>query len=177
MMLEWIESGGGPLILASKAMAEEWRGTDGSAGSNEMTDYQRACAVHDEIDVIPLGAGQVIVLGDEPDRTALFRRGGDVFIVRWRWADSEESLLVSLYDDLEQLEFPRSGDFSTIGGEHILFDSACPLSDVSESLHVDLDGGVFSLGTNVFAPRKDVCAVIHRLRSHDHIAEQGRAAG
>jgi hypothetical protein len=100
-LLQWIESAGGPLLFASRAVIESWHGIRASAGS--VTDYERTCAVTEEIGVIQIGSAQALVLGDEPDRCALVSRSPTyILMVRWRWAESEESLLAAL--DLERIE-------------------------------------------------------------------------
>jgi hypothetical protein len=107
---------------------------------------------------------QAVVLGDEPDRTALFEDSSDILILRWRWAESEESLLLALHSDLSRLSFARSGKFSTIAGEHLLFDSAYAGVDIAKSLGVRLNASEYTLETIKFNPSKHVCAIIHRLR-------------
>ena len=71
--LEWIESNGGPLLFAPKSALPKWCGNRQSI-SGSTTDYQRACSVKDEIDVISIGLSQALVLGGEPDRSYLVAR-------------------------------------------------------------------------------------------------------
>lgn len=164
--LEWIESSGGPLLLASELVATKWLGTESSEHSSDLTDYQRACDIIDAIDVVELGHIQAVVLGDEPDRTAFLESPGspDLFILRWRWAESEESLLHALRSELDQLPFKQSGTFSTIAGEHLLFDSAYAGEEIGESLRVSLNADKYILETALFQPNKNTCAMVHRLR-------------
>lgn len=162
--LEWIESGGGPLLLAAKSVVAEWQGNRPSKNVPDLTDYQRACAVQDEIDAIAIGQVQAVVLGDEPDRTAVLLSGADLLILRWRWAESEESLVSALIPEVDRLQFNRSGAFFTVTGEHLLFDSAYAGSEIEESLSVNLDAQEFILETTVFAPSASVNMLIHRLR-------------
>ena len=69
--VEWIESAGGPLLLAPRSSIRDWLGVDGSKVAGLQTDYERACSIQAEIGIIPVGSRSAVVLGDEPDRTAL----------------------------------------------------------------------------------------------------------
>ena len=163
--LDWIESGGGPLMLMQEALASDWRGVKTSSLSHSATDYQRACDVQDEIGVIAVGSGQAVVLGDEPDRTAVLLEDGNLLILRWRWAESEGELLSTMRDGLEDVRFTESGRFSTKAGRHLLFDSAYAGSEIAQSLAVELGANEFLLETAYFEPTKSVSALIHRLRA------------
>jgi len=162
--LKWIESGGGPLLLASQALVAQWRGVEPVSDSTGRTDYQRACAVQDEIDTIGLGSAQAVVFGDEPDRTAMFLHALDLVVVRWRWANSEEELLSALMESIDQLPFSSSGTFSTVAGAHLLFDSAFSGKDIPQSVDALLEGGEYELGTAYFKPTSSINALVHRLR-------------
>lgn len=163
--LNWMESGGGPLMLAAASLLAQWSGTASSENREGTTDYQRACAVEDEMDTIGLGDGQAVVLGDEPDRTAMFLRASDLFLVRWRWASSEEELVSALMYALDQLPFSSVGTFTTVPGEHLLFDSAFSGTEVSESSSVVLEAVDYEMGTaTLLQPSSSTKALIHRLR-------------
>ncbi|WDJ07084.1 Imm21 family immunity protein [Xanthomonas campestris] len=164
--LNWIESSGGPLVLLHRDLLPEWCGSTGSVVDADATDYTRACDVIDELGVIDVGSRQALVLGDEPDRTALTKRGKSIFIIRWRWAPSEGDLLEELRDGLDALDFCSSGSFLTMPGTHLLFDSALAGTYADESSVVELDAAQFSLSSAYFHPRKDICALIHRLQEH-----------
>jgi hypothetical protein len=164
MKSNWIESGGGPLLFVARSLANKWLGTGPS--TNGETDYQRACAVDDEIGTIALDDAEAVVLGDEPDRTTLISvSAGELLIVRWRWAESEEFLLRSVISEASNLPFIQSGHFSTVAGEHLLFDSACPGTEVGQSLMVSINATQFILETAAFEPSKDMFALVHRLRA------------
>lgn len=89
--VEWVESGGGPLIAVPEAVLPFWAGADGDELS---TDYDRACEVDGRIGFVPVGDTTALVLGDEPASTA-FLTEHDTF-VRWCAADSEDELLASI---------------------------------------------------------------------------------
>jgi len=113
--------------------------------------------------VIAVESGQAVVLGDEPDRTAILLEDGNTLILRWRWAESEAELLSAMRDGLKDVRFTESGRFSTKAGRHLLFDSACAGSEIAQSVAVELDANEFFLETAYFDPTKSLCAVIHRL--------------
>ncbi|APO96863.1 hypothetical protein BI313_21820 [Xanthomonas vesicatoria] len=165
--LQWIESAGGPLVLMHAACLPGWSGTAPALSNSGTTDYARACWIDDDMGLVATASGCALVLGDEPDRTALIERDEAVFIVRWRWAPSEDALLSALHSALPTLEFVTSGVFSTRAGVHLLFDSAVPGAHVdanrSESLVVTLAMPRLSLASVVFKPSSKICALIHRL--------------
>lgn len=163
--LEWIESGGGPLLFAPRSALSEWHGNTSSV-PGAVTDYQRACAVTDEIDAISVGTAQALVLGDEPDRSALIARSPtNVLVLRWRWAQSEESLLPLL--NLEEIDrLPSSAEkvFKTVADQYLLFDSAYRGVEIVHALRAELKAGSCSFDTLDFRPNADTCVLIHRLR-------------
>lgn len=163
--LEWIESGGGPLLFAPRSVVAQWHGNTPST-PGAVTDYQRACAVTDEIDVIYIGASQALVLGDEPDRTSLIARSpNSVLILRWRWAKSEQSLLSALNPgEIDRLSSKEDGAFNALADEYLLFDSAYSGAEITRALRVSMVGGVYSFDTFEFRPDADTCALVHRLR-------------
>ena len=120
--VEWIESAGGPLLLAPRSSIRDWLGVDGSKVAGSQTDYARACSIQAEIGIIPIGSRSAVVLGDEPDRTALLpvKSSSEVLMVRWRWADSEEALLTSLLAEhaAGTLSFAPAGQLATNAEEY-----------------------------------------------------------
>jgi hypothetical protein len=76
--LQWIQSNGGPLLLLPSSLLGAWEGADEpepyrgvEARSHwnpggPATDYDRACDVPDLAGTVPVGAGEGLVLGDEP---------------------------------------------------------------------------------------------------------------
>lgn len=151
------------MLFLSKSLIFNWHGDQSAENEAEFNDYQRACAVVDEIDTISVGHAEAVVLGDEPDRTALIHLSSALFILRWRWAESEESLLSLLLPKMGSLSFAKSGSFSTVPGEHVLFDAALSGAEIEQQLSVDLDANVNLLETVFFEPNLDTCAIIHRI--------------
>jgi hypothetical protein len=83
--MQWINSGGGPLICGEKHVAARWFGLHGlSTQSRYSNDYERACATNELLEKIVCGDGYVMVLGDEPLQSSFFRNGrGELGIARW----------------------------------------------------------------------------------------------
>lgn len=164
--VEWIESAGGPLLLAPQSSVKDWFGTADTGGGSQ-TDYARACAIEDEIGTISIGDKSAVVLGDEPDRTTLVpeRLTSDVYIVRWRCAKSEESLLSALFAEraVRTLSFIPNGWIATDADEYWLFDSAYPGAQIGTRLRIDLEAGRYFLGTAAFKPSSSTSALIHRM--------------
>ena len=85
----WVSSNGGPLLCLPVAHLAKWQGTEAAAAQDPSdadaptSDYERACAVADYTGVIPVGSGEGLVLGDEPNDTTwvALARGG--ILVRW----------------------------------------------------------------------------------------------
>lgn len=168
--VEWIESAGGPLLLAPRSSTKDWYGADGSKVVGSQTDYARACSIDAEVRVIGIGNRSALVLGDEPDRTALIpvKSTSEVLMVRWRWADSEESLLSGLLAEhaAGALSFVSVGQLPTSAEEYLLFDSACSGAQIDRYLSISLQAGRYLIETANFKPDKATCALVHRLKSH-----------
>ena len=164
---EWIESGGGPLLFAPQRVLADWHGNRQLKDRVGLTDCARACAVKDEVGVIQIGATQALVLGDEPDRTSLIvYSSSDLMICRWRWADSEASLLESLDTaGVRQLPFTQKGSFDALSDQYHLFDSAYSGDEVPRSLVAKLDARSYLFDSIDFRPSKNICALVHRIRA------------
>ena len=168
--IDWIESAGGPLLLAPRSSIKNWFGADGSKVAGKQTDYARACSIEAEIGVIPVGNRSAVVLGDEPDRTALLpgKSASEVLMVRWRCADSEESLLSGLLAEhaAGALSFVLAGQLAAGAEEYLLFDSACSGARIDRYLSVTLEEGGYLVETASFKPDRATFGLIHRLKSH-----------
>jgi hypothetical protein len=176
---EWTESAGGPLLLASRGSLRYWHGVDNPEGRSETSDYERACGVEDEIGVIPVGSESALVLGQEPDRTALIliQASSEVLIVRWRWALSEEALLSRLWSEhtARTLSFASNCKFQASAGEYVLFDSACSGARLDSYLSVSLRTGAYLVETSTLNPDRELYALVHRLRPLVHGGMRPRA--
>ena len=160
----WIASGGGPLLLMHHSLLSAWRGVSGRAeGAGAYTsDYDRACAVEDEIAVLE-GSPHILVLGDEPDATSIRAGTAASFIVRWRAAPSVSQMEAAVARHINQLPFERVGQFTTVPGEHVLFDSAFAGPDAKAVTVTTLDGTSYDLATAMLTDADGVSALVHRL--------------
>ncbi|MEU0008249.1 Imm21 family immunity protein [Streptomyces sp. NPDC006314] len=92
----WVESMGGPLIVAPVSALASWGGCTESGlmvgDAIAPDDYDRACAVDDLAGVIPIDENgrQALVLADEP-ATSCYLPGHRAFL-RWLAAETEAGL-------------------------------------------------------------------------------------
>ena len=176
--ISWIQFDGGPLLLAPRSRVRDWGGI--GSGSDAPSDYDRACAMDDEIGGISIGDRSAVVLGDEPDRTALVGGGADdVFLIRWKYARSEQSLVGALFADnlIRRLPYVPAGWIATDGEEYVLFSPAYDGSDIGPHLSVVLRAGRYFMGTAKFEPNSETSAVIHRLTNDNGTPTASRALG
>ncbi|MFJ6508516.1 immunity 21 family protein [Streptomyces sp. NPDC091879] len=118
--VEWVESGGGPLIAIPEAVLPFWSGADGDEMSS---DYDRACDVEGFIGLVPVGDSRALVLGDEPASTSYLPEHG-VF-VRWSAAESEDELLAVVPAALATAVWDPEVQWN-VPGPVVLFDAAWP---------------------------------------------------
>ncbi|NUS59873.1 MAG: hypothetical protein HOQ01_02895 [Lysobacter sp.] len=161
---KWIESDGGPLMVASGSVAPAWSGTRPSKRPAEASDYRRACAIRDDVGTVSIGVADALILGDEPDSTTVIASEGDIFLVRRRCADSEDALRSKLHPALTCLPFMHACSFRTVPGDHFLFDSAYPWDEVEEAIKLWLPASIYSVATAHFAPDTSLSVLVHRLR-------------
>ncbi|MBF6164921.1 hypothetical protein IU486_09065 [Streptomyces gardneri] len=100
MLFEWVESAGGPLLIAPESEFGHWGGASGRDGPVETCgDYGRACSVEGYIGLVRIGSQQALVLADEPDRTTYLP--AERMFLRWAGADSEEELVAAARQALQ----------------------------------------------------------------------------
>ena len=164
MRLQWVNSAGGPLICASPANGKMWRGTRGSSIDGTESDYFRACEQMDYINVIPCGASEVLVLGDEPLQSAFVLKDDSVIVVRWVSCLSNEhaaSAIARLPSVAPVVE--ESKKFRLDESGLIMFDASLDRVDPLACANVDLQPGMFTVRTEAYE-REGVCEfLIHRL--------------
>jgi hypothetical protein len=160
MTREWIQSNGGPLLLLPSELLQQWRGT-------ATSDYERACAVDDEVAALDVGTGVGLVLGDEPHQTSWATADEGGLLVRWVYADDESDVWAAV-DNAEDADFEltNGADFVVgASGRCVLLDSADPGDDLrSEHLEVSLAPGAYLLSTATLAPSEKTRVLVHRLR-------------
>ncbi|GAX53986.1 Imm21 family immunity protein [Streptomyces olivochromogenes] len=154
--IDWIESGGGPLIVIPEESLSAWRGADGE----DWKDYDRACAVDGHVGLIAVGQSHALVLGFDPASTAFLPNPGA--FVRWIAADSEEELLDSVEGALASVVWEETVTWD-VPGPVVLLDSACPGGGVHEDerLRVEMAAGRYRVQAAEVtpAPRTTLCLV------------------
>ncbi|MGW1507208.1 Imm21 family immunity protein [Streptomyces mirabilis] len=146
--VEWIESGGGPLIVIPEASLSAWRG----AGGDDWEDYDRACDVDGHVGLIAVGQSHALVLGFDPASTAFLPNAGA--FVRWIAADSEEELLDSVDTAFASVVWEETVTWD-VPGPLVLLDSACPGDEAHEDerLRVEMAAGRYQVQAAQVTPR------------------------
>ncbi|MFC8435338.1 immunity 21 family protein [Streptomyces sp. NPDC057253] len=129
-LVEWVESGGGPLIAVPETVLPFWAGAD---GDETASDYDRACEVDGCVGLLPVGDTAALVLGDEPASTS-YLPDQDTF-VRWYAADSEDELLAEVPAALATADWEQEVSWS-VPGPVVLFDAAWPGNDSVNTDHL-----------------------------------------
>ncbi|MDQ0746926.1 hypothetical protein QF034_001157 [Streptomyces africanus] len=119
-VVEWVESGGGPLIAVPETVLPFWAGAD---GEETASDYDRACEVDGHVGLLPVGDCTALVLGDEPASTAYLPDHG--MFVRWCAGNSEDELLASVPVAVDTAEWEPEVLWE-VPGAVFLFDAAWP---------------------------------------------------
>ncbi|MBC9729592.1 immunity 21 family protein [Streptomyces sp. TRM68367] len=128
--VEWVESGGGPLIAVPETVLPFWVGAD---GDETASDYDRACEVDGRLGLLPVGDATALVLGDEPAATAFLPDRGT--FVRWSAAETEAELLASVPAALTVAEWEPEVCWD-VPGPVLLFDAAWPGTGAPDTDHV-----------------------------------------
>lgn len=142
MALVWVDSAGGPLLAAPRAVLDRWEGVadeDADGPVETWGDYGRACSVEGHIGSIPIGDQHGLVLGDEPASTTFLP--DESLFLRWAAAGSESEIVDAArralrrgvtWDDDEDLIW-------NVPGTVVLFDSAWPGSELDPGDHLVID--------------------------------------
>lgn len=158
--VEWIDSGGGPLIAVPESVLAAWKGADDV--DEDAGDYGRACAVEGYAGVIDVGGTPALVLGDEPAPTTFLPEHS--LFVRRLAADSEEVARAAVGQGLVEAEWEESTDWE-VPGPVVLFDSAYSAEDLDStgSLRVELAPGRYRVESAYVEPDDDTWLVLIRL--------------
>ncbi|MEU6774856.1 immunity 21 family protein [Streptomyces sp. NPDC046759] len=162
--LEWVESGGGPLIAVPETVLPFWAGAD----SEELdTDYDRACEVDGHIGLLPVGDSAALVFGDEPASTSFLADRG--LFVRWSAANSEAELLAGVFAAVGTAVWGSEVHWQ-VPGPVLLFDSAWPGGTAAgqEHLRIPLEPGPYAVRSAYVQPGPETWAGLVQLRRLDH---------
>lgn len=117
--VQWVDSGGGPLVVVPETVLPFWTGAD---GEETASDYDRACEVG-PAGLLPVGDCAALVLGDEPAATAFLPEQG--LFVRRPAAASGAELLASVPEALRTAQWSPDLRWN-VHGPVWLFDAARP---------------------------------------------------
>src|SRR5690242_2371883 len=159
--VEWVESGGGPLIAVPETVLPFWAGAD---GEENASDYDRACEVDGFVGLLPVGDSAALVLGDEPAATAYLPEHGT--FVRWWAANSEDELLAGVPGALATADWGQEMHW-TVPGPVVLFDSAFPGSETqrTDTFRVELAPGRYAVRAANVQPGPETWLGLVQLRS------------
>ncbi|WP_406836342.1 immunity 21 family protein [Streptomyces sp. AHU1] len=158
--VQWVESGGGPLIAIPETVLPFWAGAD---GDDMSCDYDRACDVEGFIGLLPVGDTRALVLGDDPASTTYLPEHGA--FVRWCAADSEDELLAVVPAALAQAAWEPEVEW-TVPGPVVLFDAAWPgtASENTDHLRVVLEPGRYGVRAARVEPGPETWVGLVQLR-------------
>lgn len=161
--MRWIESGGGPLIIVPEVALSNWEGVARTT-IGSRTDYDRACAVDDNVGTIAIGDFEALVLGDEPLRTTWLPDDIGGWIVRWVYAESEDEISSFVRDNVRNVALDERAVTFNVPGSCVLFDSAEPGYRITgDSLFVRLPPGHYVVRSGMATPSESMRILLHYL--------------
>lgn len=158
--MDWIESGGGPLLAAPASQLARWTGaTDDDGPVDASGDYGRACSVEGDIGLVPVGDLDGLVLGG-PATTAYLP--DERLFVRWEAADSEADLLAAAKRRVHDAPWDETLVWD-VDGRVVLMDSAWPGSapEPGNHLTVDLPPGRYRVRAAYVQEERTWMALVH----------------
>jgi len=160
---EWLESGGGPLILLPHILLPEWRGT-GSTGDPISQDYERACQHRELLSPITVSKGTGLVLSGDVLPCAWWEpiAHAEGALVRWEYADDEADVEQALRSGVPGPSDPWLA-YEVVGPLR-LFDSAWPGNEAPEFVEVDLPLGTYHVTSEWVRPSERVSLLVHRFK-------------
>ncbi|MEU0289046.1 immunity 21 family protein [Streptomyces sp. NPDC006147] len=158
--VEWVESGGGPLVAVPETVLPFWTGAD---GEETESDYDRACEVDGLVGLLPVGDAAALVLGDEPAATAFLPEHS--VLIRWIAGHAEEDLLASVPAALATAQWQQETRWK-VPGPVVLFDAAWPGTHAAGTDHarLALAPGPYSLRAAQVSPGPETWLVLVELR-------------
>lgn len=156
MSLTWLDTEGGPFIVAPRDALSHWSGTEG--------DYDRACEVVELVGVLALpGDAEALVLGDEPLSTAYLHEHR--VLVRWCYAESEEGVDDIVLAGLPAAEWEEGPVLKTTG-ELVMFDAAyfgTEVGTLTDSTVLELGVGSYRVDSASIEPDRLTSFRVHRF--------------
>lgn len=125
LLSDWVESNGGPLLLASLDSARVWQG---GFWEDELSHYRAACEVGDLTGLVVVEGHGFAVLNELPLPTVAARYDDWTLLIRGLCAESDDVLLSTAADWVSQFD-PRSAPtceiaFACRAETLVLFDAA-----------------------------------------------------
>ncbi|GAA4240871.1 immunity 21 family protein [Actinomadura meridiana] len=133
--MDWIESGGGPLLVAPASQLAHWTGATDDDAVETTGDYGRACSVEGEIGLVTVGSLDGLVLSGPATTTFL---PDERLFVRWEAADSEAGLLTAAKRLVHDAPWDETLTWQ-VDGPVVLIDSAWPGSAPEPGNHLTID--------------------------------------
>jgi len=176
--MDWVNSAGGPLIVAPAEIAPHWQGVrrwrdEPGATAGPVGDYARACNVSDYLGVLEVGPGRCLILGDEPMQTTFIPKPGGGVLVRWMYAENEASVRRAV-ETIPEAAWEATAHRIEVGQEGILvFDSAFPGDALPPPeddpadvpwIRIGLPPGSYLVDTSDYEPDASTRLILHRLR-------------
>jgi hypothetical protein len=163
MSLRWVNSAGGPLICGEPSTAAQWKGTSRSE-IDVPSDYERACAQTDFLSAMRIADREVLVLGDEPMRSAFHHGDTGLLIVRWISGQSTGAVAQGL--SLVPSTLPRlqaDVGFTSHEGQVMLFDAAACWPGEATSSAMPMAAGRFSVTSERYEREGLFDLIVHRF--------------
>lgn len=164
MEASWIESAGGPLIMASDKSLLSWHGHEG----DEPTDYDKVCRIADYLGLISHHEDNILVFGGDP-LPLIYCASDDrdmSYFVRWINGDSDELVLNAARTSVKDIEGKPL--LLRINSVHqIVFDAACPGRSFDESNFIRIvfpAVGMYEVVTSECNPNDATAFVLHRIK-------------
>jgi hypothetical protein len=161
--MEWVNSAGGVLICAEPDIGANWMGISGLSAGSKGSDYERANATEEYIELMPCGQGAVLVLGDEPLQSAFFRlQEGALAIARWVALSPGQDAEKVLCHGSDIVDLADPVGFRAHGTKLSLFDSALR-PDMSTCVQSDIRPGHYEVTSEALKMDGCICFIIHRF--------------
>lgn len=154
--VRWIESAGGPLVVVPSSKTHSWHGVDAE-------DYADACDTEGYTGILDRPWGRILVLNDEPLRTAVVQGNNGVAIVRWLYAPGANFLVdaAANFDARSTLPVERLR-ITFLRESHAILDSGAVGRD-AEQLTLEPPPWTQVLATYVIKLGEELGFVLHRF--------------